>query len=512
MFELYDHQKKMEIPMRVCRNALLLSPCGSGKTLATVYNWLEQRPTPHLIYVLPTKTLLKSIEKDIVGIITDLDLSYHLVSLERKEFGNADYISIATDYGEKRETRLYAHDIVLTTLDSYISRLYRSFLTPERYRDLPIARILNSTTVFDEAHMYDTYTHTLMRYTLEFLREANAHHIVVSATLGEKLLNFLGVDHYESIRVPEEKWMSFCGKKTIIGLEGYNGKNDIGDKITNIIEENNIEKALIILNTIEKAQNVYIQLKNMYDDIILLHSRFKPDDRNKSEEKTLEKAKNISDSKRIFVIATQVVEAGLDVSFPNLITDVPAGDSLVQRIGRCARRKGEHGNIFIVYPLSESPLPYTTEDIESVKRLMKTFPITYNTTFEKRLIETVIPPELKGLSESKARGMILSAFNSISAFGKGVVNIPTRDATPVYLYFGTNIKTDEKLMKNSVRIDVRFLYGISQGLKNFTFYQRRYNKNDDIKIKERKRPHAWYFAVPKKSLRYDTALGVVKSE
>jgi Lhr-like helicase len=66
MFELFDHQKKMEEPMREYKNALLLAPCGSGKTLAAVYNWLEQRPTPHLIYVLPTKTLLKSIEKDIM--------------------------------------------------------------------------------------------------------------------------------------------------------------------------------------------------------------------------------------------------------------------------------------------------------------------------------------------------------------------------------------------------------------------------------------------------------------
>lgn len=512
MFELFDHQKKMETPMRECRNALLLSPCGSGKTLAAVYNWLEQRPTPHLIYVLPTKTLLKSIEKDIIGIVTDQDLSYQLVTLERKEFGNADHISIATDYGEKRETRLYAHDIVVTTLDSYISRLYRSFLTPERYRDLPIARILNSTTIFDEAHMYDKYTHTLMRYTLEFLREANAHHIIMSATLGEKLMKFLDLNNYESIRVPEEKWMSFCGKKTILSLEGYDGKDGISDKIKTIIEKNNIETALIILNTVEKAQNVYILLQHMYDEVILLHSRFKPDDRNKFEKKILEKAKNISDSKRMFVIATQVVEAGLDISFPHLITDLPSGDSLIQRIGRCARRKEELGDIFILYPISESPLPYTPEDIEPVKQLIEPFPITYNTTFEKKLIETVIPPELKGLSESKARGIILSAFDSISAFGKGVVNIPTRDATPVYLYFGTDIKSDERPIKNSVRIDLRFLYGISQDLKKISFYQRKYNENNDIEIKERKKPHAWCFVVPSKSIFYDTALGVVKSE
>ncbi|TAN41385.1 MAG: DEAD/DEAH box helicase, partial [Candidatus Methanoperedens sp.] len=64
MLELYDHQKAVQEPMHERKNALLLAPCGSGKTLAVVYNWLKERPTKHLIYVLPTTTLLKSIKQD----------------------------------------------------------------------------------------------------------------------------------------------------------------------------------------------------------------------------------------------------------------------------------------------------------------------------------------------------------------------------------------------------------------------------------------------------------------
>lgn len=187
------------------KNALLLAPCGSGKTLAVVYNWLKERPTKHLIYVLPTTTLLKSIKHDIIELIEGKErkpdavkeLGYRIVNLEQTEFSDPKLISIATDYGEERESKLYAHDIIITTMDSYIARLYRSSLTPKKFRDLPIARIFNSTTIFDEAQMYDNYTHTLARYTFKLLREGKAHHIVMTATLSDKMVEFIVGDRHE---------------------------------------------------------------------------------------------------------------------------------------------------------------------------------------------------------------------------------------------------------------------------------------------------------------------------
>ncbi len=243
MLELYDHQKAMQEPMRDRKNALLLAPCGSGKTLAVVYNWLKERPTKHLIYVLPTTTLLKSIRQDIIELIEGKEgkpdavkeLGYRIVDLEQTEFSDPKLISIATDYGEERESKLYAHDIVITTMDSYIARLYRSSLTPKKFRDLPIARIFNSTTVFDEAQMYDNYTHTLARYTFKLLREGKAHHIVMTATLSDKMIEFLKLKDekdYKKIPVPDDKWMSFTGKKQIAKVVEF---NDFASKVEEII-------------------------------------------------------------------------------------------------------------------------------------------------------------------------------------------------------------------------------------------------------------------------------------
>ncbi len=521
MYELYNHQKAMLEPMKNCENTLLLAPCGSGKTLAAIYNWLQERPTGHLIYVLPTTTLLKSIKEDVTKILKNLN--YKCVKLEDKSFADRNQLSIAADYGDERETTLYAYDIIFTTLDSYISRLYRCALTPKRYRDLPTARILNSTTVFDEAHMYDDYTHTLMRYTLELLREGGAHHIVMTATLNNGMIRFLGLQNgYYRISVPDKEWMNFVGNKRIKEIVEFKDKSEIADKIKEIINRNDIKKAMIVCNTVEKAQNVFKELESTNPNVLLLHSRFTPDDRDNRE-------KRISDILKKgngFIVATQVVEAGLDISVPSLITEIAPGDSLVQRIGRCARRRGEYGSIYILFSKSDKVLPYSNAEIDPLLEILHH--TDYNHDLERKLVNCVLPPQLVGAAEAKARGIILNAFTSLSAFGDAWVNLPARDSTPIYLHFGDDKPKGPNPLDNTVRVDLRFLYGVLNTINQklppkakqkelndiFTFYEARYNEEKrKIEVEQTKAHFAWSIAVPKKgiNINYDETLGVVKN-
>ncbi len=51
------------------------------------------------------------------------------------------------------------------------------------------------------------------------------------------------------------------------------------------------------------------------------------------------------------VVATQIVEAGVDISASLLVTDLAPWPSLVQRFGRCARYVGESGTVVIAGPV-----------------------------------------------------------------------------------------------------------------------------------------------------------------
>ena len=88
---------------------------------------------------------------------------------------------------------------------------------------------------------------------------------------------------------------------------------------------------LVVLNTVDAAREVYKQLRGGPADCTLLHSRFRGVERAGSW-----LAVTGRPADRI-VVATQVVEAGIDLNAAVLITEAAPWPSLVQRAGRCNR-------------------------------------------------------------------------------------------------------------------------------------------------------------------------------
>jgi CRISPR-associated endonuclease/helicase Cas3 len=125
-------------------------------------------------------------------------------------------------------------------------------------------------------------------------------------------------------------------------------------------------RSLALCNTVQRAQNLYRGLKELVEmrgldiEILLLHSRFLPEDRRKTEE-TLRARFGKDAEKRgsLIAVATQTIEVGVDITCETLHTELAPASSLIQRAGRCARYPGEQGRV-IVYPV-ESYMPYGQE-------------------------------------------------------------------------------------------------------------------------------------------------------
>jgi CRISPR-associated endonuclease/helicase Cas3 len=94
---------------------------------------------------------------------------------------------------------------------------------------------------------------------------------------------------------------------------------------------------LIVVNRVKRAREVFEALTTgkppLFDrgKVALIHSRFRPRDRQRHTKLLFGEGDRI-------VIATQAVEAGVDVSARLLITELAPWSSLVQRMGRCNRR------------------------------------------------------------------------------------------------------------------------------------------------------------------------------
>jgi CRISPR-associated endonuclease/helicase Cas3 len=123
---------------------------------------------------------------------------------------------------------------------------------------------------------------------------------------------------------------------------------------------------LVVCNTVDRACRTFDALRaaGRTGGLELVHSRFRPAEREGWRERFLCRSACAHGVDRI-IVATQVVEAGVDVSAGCLITELAPWASLVQRFGRCARYGGS-GKVLVVDRGRDeaSALPYQPEELE----------------------------------------------------------------------------------------------------------------------------------------------------
>lgn len=129
---------------------------------------------------------------------------------------------------------------------------------------------------------------------------------------------------------------------------------------------------LVVCNTVDRALDTFRELEKQAKsadqlaatDFQLVHSRFRPEERKGWREQFLSK-EAASGVDRI-IVATQVVEAGVDLSARTLVTELAPWSSLVQRFGRCARFEGE-GSVIVVdrgHEEDKQAAPYVAAELE----------------------------------------------------------------------------------------------------------------------------------------------------
>lgn len=137
---------------------------------------------------------------------------------------------------------------------------------------------------------------------------------------------------------------------------------------------------LVILNRVDRAKDLCVALdklskKQALPPRVLVHSRFRPLEREPLSLRIKEPGEKI-------IVATQAIEAGVDISARTLLTELAPWSSLVQRFGRC-NRKGEFNtsggaDVFWINLEADDPrnaldlaLPYTPEQLATARDLLR---------------------------------------------------------------------------------------------------------------------------------------------
>jgi CRISPR-associated endonuclease/helicase Cas3 len=172
---------------------------------------------------------------------------------------------------------------------------------------------------------------------------------------------------------------------------------------------------LVIANTVTSAVMLHSVLVKRLPgvDLRLVHSRFRGEERRSWTEKFLSRQQCGSGKNRV-IVATQVVEAGVDVSADALVTEIAPWASLVQRFGRCARYGGR-GRIVVVdrRHTEESARNVTAKD--DADRAEKRRSADRSTVLPYQLAEIEAAAEAVALLSTGAGPAALEAFEEAQA-------------------------------------------------------------------------------------------------
>ena len=346
------------------KHTIVVACTGAGKT-----DYLFKRCRGRVFYTLPFQASINAMFKRVANSLeeTNPDLDIRVLH------ASSSVVKRKKDEEESVLQSMFGSSIKILTPHQLAAiafglRGYEALLLDLKDCDI----------ILDEIHTYTGISQAIVLKLIEILKQLNCRIHIGTATmpsiLYDKIKKLLGDDILETSLTIDE--LDKFDRHRTFKIDSFENAYEI---IKNAVEKK--EKVLIVMNKVDKAQEVYALIRELYNDIpmLLLHSRFRRCDRNDKEKDligledsgiSIEKFNTSNEA--CIVISTQIVEVSLDISFDVMITQTAPLDALAQRFGRINRKRtsdtiGLIKNVYVIAPpdSEKEAKPY---DVEILKR------------------------------------------------------------------------------------------------------------------------------------------------
>jgi CRISPR-associated endonuclease/helicase Cas3 len=332
------------------KNIVLVAATGSGKTEYSM-NWINGQKA---FYLLGLRTAVNEMYKRFKAIFGDNTALLH---------GEISYIFEQDDtdesYIERIESaRKLCAPVTIATADQLVTAVfkYNGF-------ELPYLTASYSKIVLDEIQSFSPDSIAAIMVFLKEIHSLGGKFLLMTATLPPFIKDEL--KELECVEFPAPELSSIKRHRITIYEEPIDSPRAL-EIITQQFKSD--KKVLIVCNTVKKAQAMYDLLQNLTPS--LLHSRFIHRDRQLKEIKIM--SINNPEHPPVVWIATQIVEASLDLDFDVLFTECSPIDSLLQRFGRCYRKREYYGEIPNIHIFKAEPsVVYDKELFDRTYELLK---------------------------------------------------------------------------------------------------------------------------------------------
>ena len=362
----FDYQIEVAQALFNGGNVVLRAPTGAGKTWSVIVPFLFTRwvgAPSRLIYALPLRTLAQGIYHEAQQAAARAGHSVDDESDAEGRKAIPPYVTLQT--GEQPDDPFFDRGkIVVTTYDQVLSGLLAGpYGLSDRLRNINAAAIAGALVVFDEFHLMEPSKAFLTAIAGFRLFRELSQSVWMTSTATRPLIAMLqealGATLIPCDEQAEQKLQDSLPSVTQVTREV---RMEPSPLTADAVWNSHHRRSIVLLNTVGRAQAMFEKLQQKlaaagFDtQLMLLHSRFFKTDR-AAKEQELRRLLAKSGEGNVILVATQVVEAGLDISCEHLHTELCPMNSLVQRAGRCSRFPGEQGVVH-VYPLAETPLAW----------------------------------------------------------------------------------------------------------------------------------------------------------
>lgn len=314
----------------------LESPTGSGKTLTSInlaLNLLEKEELNKLFYIFPFNTLVeqtKNVFDEIFKSYLDIEVINSITPIKEDDTQELK----ESKYEYSYVNRLFYHSpAIITTHVNFFNILFGT----SKEDNFPLWQFANSVIILDEIQSYNNH---LWWYMIEFFEKyaklLNMKIIIMSATL-PKLDYFLEEKNSFVSLIGEEKRDYFFNHsyfKERVSIEYMNLEtkttfDELYEKLED--EVKNYKHILFEFISKKSAREFYELIKDDFENVYELSG----DDNKATRSYVINQTKD--KTKPIIIVATQVIEAGVNIDMDMGFKDISTIDSEEQFMGRINR-------------------------------------------------------------------------------------------------------------------------------------------------------------------------------
>ncbi len=331
--------------------SIINAPTGIGKSKAfldIINRYSGKKNIQRVFYFSPLLALTEDFEAKISKDISEQDdvlIFNHLFSGTLSEKNQETESRGSSSYVFENDT--FNKKFIITTTQRLLMTIYSDSVRDK----IKFASFRNSVLIIDEVQ---TIPKQILSNLKVIFRKMNQHMgtkiILVSATIPHEISDIVPIRLSDDL---QREYLSLT-KKNISVSDDLNYENIP------------IRKTLVMANTRKKAYGIYEKIHDAHSNekIIYISSGIRKKDRKKI-------IQSLSEMLNYLLVSTQVVEAGVDISFSDVFRECAPLDNIIQVMGRLNREGDNPDSKITVFQTDGNHIPYSKLEFDQTQKVIQ---------------------------------------------------------------------------------------------------------------------------------------------